>query len=124
MPTKTETSKILTGMYGKSHTGTWTLSDGIPEESMDDLACRYRRKLMLIKDQDGNERIAAHGDFQDTTITLTPKEWQEMCSLLEYRKQTKPCVFAKENRTIYAKLKRNPPVLKPGLFEVTEEDAE
>ena len=79
---------------------------------------------MLIKDADGNERIAMHGDFQDTTITLTPREWQEMCSLLEYRKQTKPCVFHKENRAVYEKLRNNPPVLKPGLIEVTEEDAE
>lgn len=81
---------------------------------------------MLIKDADGKERIAAHGDFQDTTITLTPKEWQEMCSLLEYRKQTKPCVFARENRTVYEKLLNNPPSLKPGLTEITdpsEEDA-
>ena len=75
---------------------------------------------MLIRDIDGNERIAMHDDFQDTAINLTPKEWQELCSLLEYRKQTKPCVFAKENKTIYAKLKRNPPVLKPGLTEVTD----
>ena len=75
---------------------------------------------MLIKDADGKERIAMHGDFQDTAITLTPKEWQELCSLLEYRKQTKPCVFAKENRTVYEKLRNNPPVLKPGLTEITD----
>lgn len=75
---------------------------------------------MLIKDADGKERIAMHADFKDTTITLTPREWQEMCSLLEYRKQTKPCVFAKENRYIYEKLLNNPPSLKPGLTEITE----
>ena len=81
---------------------------------------------MLIKDTDGKERIAMHGDFQDTTITLTPKEWQEMCLLLEYRKKTKPYVFARENRTVYEKLTNNPPALKPGLTEITdsfEEDA-
>ena len=76
---------------------------------------------MLIKDADGNERIAMHGDYQDTTITLTPREWQEMCWLLEYRKQTKPCGFAKENRTVYEKLVSNPPTLKPGLTEITED---
>lgn len=75
---------------------------------------------MLIKDADGNERIAMHGDFQDTAITLTPNEWQEMCSLFEYRKQTKPCVFHKENRTVYEKLHNNPPSLKPGLIEITD----
>ena len=79
---------------------------------------------MLIRDIDGNERIAMHEDFQDTTITLTPYEWQEMCALLEYRKQTKPCVFVKENKAVYEKLRNNPPSLKPGLIEVTEEDAE
>ena len=75
---------------------------------------------MLIRDADGKERIAMHGDFQDTAINLTPKEWQELCSLLEYRKQTKPCVFAKENRTVYEKLLNNTPSLKPGLTEVTD----
>lgn len=79
---------------------------------------------MLIKDLDGNMRIAGHGDFQDTTIALTPKEWQEMCSLLEYRKQTKPCVFARENRTVYEKLRNNPPALKPGLAEITDPSVE
>ena len=79
---------------------------------------------MLIKDSDGKERIAMHGDFQDTTITLTPKEWQEMCMLLEYRKTTKPCVFARENRTVYEKLINNPPSLKPGLTEVTDSDTD
>lgn len=43
-----------------------------------------------------------------------------MCSLLEYRKQTKPCVFARENRTVYEKLHNNPPALKPGLVEITD----
>lgn len=43
-----------------------------------------------------------------------------MCSLLEYRKQTKPCVFHKENRTVYEKLLSNPPSLKPGLTEITD----
>lgn len=75
---------------------------------------------MLIRDNDGNERIAMHGDFQDTTITLTPYEWQELCMLLEYRKQTKPCVFVKENKAVYEKLRNNPPVLKPGLTEITD----
>lgn len=75
---------------------------------------------MLIRDADGNERIAMHEDFQDTTIILTPFEWQEMCALLEYRKQTKPCVFVKENKAVYEKLRNNPPVLKPGLTEVTD----
>ena len=66
---------------------------------------------MLINDN-GHERIAYASDFEDTAITLTPKEWQELCSLLEYRKQTKPCAFCKLNKSIYKKLQANPPKLK------------
>lgn len=66
---------------------------------------------MLINDN-GYERIAYASDFENTTITLTPDEWQELCALLEYRKQTKPCAFSKLNKPIYEKLKANPPKLK------------
>ncbi len=66
---------------------------------------------MLINDN-GYPRIAYASDFENTTITLTPDEWQELCALLEYRKQTKPCVFSKLNKSIYEKLKANPPKLK------------
>lgn len=76
---------------------------------------------MLIRDQDGNERIAYTEDFQETSITLTPQEWLELCSLLEYRKQTKPCVFAKTNMKIYKKLKANPPLLRDGLTEIKDD---
>lgn len=59
-------------------------------------------------------------DFENTTITLTPEEWQELCALLEYRKQTKPCAFCKLNKPIYEKLKANPPKLK-NQYKVIEE---
>lgn len=77
---------------------------------------------MLIRDQDGNERIAYAEDFKETSITLTPQEWLELCSLMEYRKKTKPCVFAKTNMTTYKKLKANPPLLRDGLMEIKTED--
>lgn len=77
---------------------------------------------MLIRDQDGNERIAYAEDFKETSITLTPQEWLELCSLLEYRKKTKPCVFAKTNMKTYKKLKANPPLLRDGLTEIDTED--
>ena len=66
---------------------------------------------MLINDN-GCARIAYASDFENTTITLTPEEWQELCALPEYRKQTKPCAFCKLNKSIYEKLKTNPPKLK------------
>lgn len=66
---------------------------------------------MLINDN-GRARIAYATDFENTTITLTPAEWQELCELLEYRKQTKPYVFRKSNKSIYEKLQANPPKLK------------
>ena len=75
---------------------------------------------MLI-DDNGHVRIAYAGDFQDTTITLTPREWLELKSLLEYRKQTKPCVFAKENMSIYEKLLEGAPRLKECYREVDPE---
>lgn len=77
---------------------------------------------MLIRDKDGNERIAYAEDFLDTSITLTPQEWQELCALLEYRKKTKPCVFAKANMKIYEKLMANPPLLRDGVTEIKTED--
>lgn len=76
---------------------------------------------MLIRDKDGNERIAYAEDFQDTSITLTPQEWLELCALLEYRKKTKPCVFAKANMKIYKKLQDNPPLLKDGVTEIKDD---
>lgn len=66
---------------------------------------------MLISDN-GEARVAYAEDFENTTITLTPQEWQELCALLEYRRQTKPCVFSISNKPIYEKLKANPPKLK------------
>lgn len=66
---------------------------------------------MLINDN-GHARIASASDFENTAITLTPEEWQELCALLEYRRQTKPCAFCKLNKPIYEKLKANPPKLK------------
>ena len=76
---------------------------------------------MLIIDH-GKERIAYNTDFDDTTITLTPAEWQELEALLEYRKQTKPCVFAKVNASIYRKLKENPPRLKACYTELVQKE--
>lgn len=66
---------------------------------------------MPINDN-GHARIAYAADFESTTVTLTPEEWQELCALLEYRKQTKPCAFCKLSKPIYEKLKANPPKLK------------
>lgn len=77
---------------------------------------------MLIRDEKGQERVAYAPDFQDVTITLTPIEWQELCALLEYRKQTKPCAYSKLNKPIYEKLKANQPQLKPGLEEIKQEE--
>ena len=65
----------------------------------------------MINDN-GYARIAYASDFESTTVTLTPEEWQELCALLECRKQTKPCAFCKLNKAIYEKLKTNPPRLK------------
>lgn len=77
---------------------------------------------MLIRDKDGNERIAYADDFKDTSITLNPIEWQDLVGLMEYRKHTKPCVFAKANKKIYEKLKANPPLLRDGVTEIKTED--
>lgn len=73
---------------------------------------------MLIRDQDGNERIAYAADFNNTSITLTPIEWQELVALMEYRKKTTPNVFHKAPKKIYEKLKANPPLLRDGLTEI------
>ncbi len=78
---------------------------------------------MLIEDND-KIRIAYTEDFQDTTITLTPQEWQELKSLLEYRKQTKPCGFAKANATIYKKLVEGAPKLKECYREIDPDDVD
>lgn len=74
---------------------------------------------MLINDN-GHARIAYASDFENTTITLTPEEWQELYALLEYRKKTKPCAFCKLNKPIYEKLKANPPKLK-NQYKIIEE---
>lgn len=74
--------------------------------------------MLLIRDQDGNERIAYAADFNDTSITLTPIEWQELVGLMECRKKTTPNVFHKASASIQKKLMANPPLLRDGLTEI------
>jgi len=90
-------------------------------KTLEELARKYRRKLMLIQDEQGNERVAMQNDFQDTHLNLTPMEWQELCFAFEYAStQVKPCCFSKLNSAIYAKLLAKPPVLKDGLIEIKQ----
>ena len=53
-------------------------------------------------------------------LELTPDEWWEMKLFLEWRKMDKPAAFRKCGRTILAKLKANPPVLKCGYTIIKE----
>ena len=49
---------------------------------------------MIIRDKNGNERIAEARDFQDATITFTPAEWNELHEIFSFHKTTiKPNVF-------------------------------
>ena len=73
---------------------------------------------MTFINDNGQKRVAYAEDYNDTTISLTPAEWQELVDLLEYRKQTKPCVFSRRNAPILRKLKENPPKLKPCYTEI------
>ena len=72
---------------------------------------------MLVNDN-GVERVAYAEDYEDTTITLTPIEWQELKDLFEFRKQTKPCTFAKSTKSIYKKIIDAAPKLKDNLKEI------
>ena len=76
---------------------------------------------MIIRDKNGNERIAEARDFQDVTITFTPAEWNELRDIFSFhKKKIKPDVFGKINRQILEKLEANQPALKEGYEKVQD----
>lgn len=76
---------------------------------------------MIIRDKNGNERIAEARDFLDATITFTPAEWNELHEIFSFHKTTiKPNVFAKINQRILEKLEANRPQLKEGREKVRD----
>lgn len=76
---------------------------------------------MIIRDKNGNERIAMASDFQDVTVTFTPAEWQELREIfLVHKKNIKPNAFAKINQRILEKLEANHPQLKEGREKVRD----
>ena len=76
---------------------------------------------MMIRDKNGNERIAMPSDFQDVTVTFTPAEWNELHEIfLVHKKNIKPNVFSKINHQILAKLEANRPQLKEGREKVRD----
>ena len=76
---------------------------------------------MMIRDKDGNERIAMPSDFQDVTVTLTPAEWNELHEIFSFHKtKIKPNAFAKINQRILEKLEANQPQLKEGREKVRD----
>lgn len=76
---------------------------------------------MIIRDKNGNERIAMPSDFQDVTVTFTPSEWNELREIfLVHKKNIKPNVFSKINHQILAKLEANQPQLKEGREKVLD----
>lgn len=76
---------------------------------------------MIIRDKNGNERIAEARDFLDVTITFTPAEWNELHEIFSFHKTViKPNVFAKINQRILEKLEANRPQLKEGREKVRD----
>lgn len=76
---------------------------------------------MIIRDKNGNERIAMASDFQDVTITFTPAEWDELHEIFSFQKtKIKPNAFAKINQRILEKLEANQPQLKEGREKVRD----
>lgn len=76
---------------------------------------------MIIRDKNGNERIAMAHDFQDVSITFTPAEWDELHEIFSFHKaKIKPNAFAKINRKILEKLEANRPQLKEGREKVRD----
>ena len=76
---------------------------------------------MIIRDKNGNERIAMANDFQDVTVTFTPAEWDELHEIFSFHKtKIKPNAFAKINQRILEKLEANQPQLKEGREKVRD----
>ena len=76
---------------------------------------------MMIRDKNGNERIAMASDFQDATVTFTPDEWNELHEIFSFHKtKIKPNAFAKINQRILEKLEANQPQLKEGREKVRD----
>lgn len=76
---------------------------------------------MIIRDKNGNERIAEARDFLDVTVTFTPAEWDELHEIFSFHKTTiKPNAFAKINQRILEKLEANRPQLKEGREKVRD----
>lgn len=76
---------------------------------------------MMIRDKNGNERIAMPSDFQDVTVTFTPAEWNELHEIFSFHKtKIKPNAFAKINQRILDKLEANRPQLKEGREKVRD----
>jgi hypothetical protein len=76
---------------------------------------------MIIRDKNGNERIAMPSDFQDVTVTFTPAEWDELHEIFSFHKtKIKPNAFAKINQRILEKLEANQPQLKEGREKVRD----
>ena len=76
---------------------------------------------MIIRDKNGNERIAMPSDFQDVTVTFTPAEWNELHEIFSfYKTKIKPNAFAKINQRILEKLEANQPQLKEGREKVRD----
>lgn len=76
---------------------------------------------MIIRDKNGNERIATASDFQDVTVTFTPAEWDELHEIFSFHKtKIKPNAFAKINQRILEKLEANRPQLKEGREKVRD----
>lgn len=76
---------------------------------------------MIIRDKNGNERIAMPSDFQDVTVTFTPSEWQELLDIFRFhKKKIQPDAFAKINSQILEKLEAIRPRLKKGREKVRD----
>ncbi|MBR3543661.1 MAG: hypothetical protein IKN82_08210 [Treponema sp.] len=63
------------------------------------------------------KRMAYAYDFEDTSVTLTPIEWQDLLDFFEFKKKSAPSVFAKTTKSILKKLLAAKPKLKAPLKE-------
>lgn len=67
---------------------------------------------------DGKRKRTAYAyDFEDTSVTLTPREWQDLLDFFEFKKKIAPSVFAKTTESIHKKLLMAKPKLKAPLKE-------
>lgn len=67
---------------------------------------------------DGKRKRPAFAcDFEDTSVTLTPIEWQDLLDFFEFKIKIAPAVTAKTTKSILKKLLAAKPKLKAPLKE-------